>query len=276
MPHVQGDLAGVGVLDQVVVGEAERGVADADDVGRADRCPLHRAAVVVGAVVAVQVDDLVAAAGQFAQFGVVAGDHEVVQDQVVVVRAADPDRAAGQLEHRARAAEGAGGLRGEQGGPFAGVGAGQAGEGRGRAVGRVAEAQPGAGADVLAVDPAALVVGAVGAAGVLQQPVPVGGPQHGVVPGDPGVVQDDLAGRVAAEVVGQGRVDQQRPGVGDQDEGRRGGCARALSHAGHSIAAAVQRPFRIPGLDWTTVTARHYRSACPHATRRTIGDGTHE
>ena len=56
---VEGDLAGVDVLLELVADQAERGVADADDVAGADRRAVDRLAVEVGAVVAAEVDDLV-------------------------------------------------------------------------------------------------------------------------------------------------------------------------------------------------------------------------
>lgn len=91
--------------------------------------------------------------------------------------------------------------------------------------------------------------------------------------------------------VGPGRSDRARSGAGDPCEGRRGGCAGTLSHGAHSIAgavaAAVEEPFRSAGLDWTTASAHHYRSACPRiarrrnasrvaGSRRVLRNGTHE
>jgi hypothetical protein len=82
-------------------------VADAHDVAGADVGAVDRLAVEVGAVVAAEVGDLVAAVGVDAQFGVVAGDDQVVDDQVVVGGAADADGAGGQRPDAGRLPEGA-------------------------------------------------------------------------------------------------------------------------------------------------------------------------
>jgi hypothetical protein len=85
-----------------------------------------------------------------------------------------------------------------------------------------------AGSDVPRVDAAAVGVRAVRAAVVLQRPVVGTRPQDRVVPGDPGVLDDDVAERVPADEVGVvgGHQRAARPRVEDEF-GRRG----PLSHA---------------------------------------------
>jgi hypothetical protein len=180
--HVEGDLTGVDVLLEFVADEAERRVADADDVALADRGAGDAAAVEVRAVVAAEVGDLVRPVGQGAQFGVPAGDHQVVDDQVVVGGAADADGAGGQRPDGRGLPVGAReGRHGDGGGAFRGrCGAPQ--QDHAGAVGRAPEADDAAGADVPLVDAVAVGVGAVGAVLVLDGPVPVVRPQHRVVP----------------------------------------------------------------------------------------------
>src|SRR5690606_21209990 len=198
---VQGDLAGVDVLLEFVADQAERGVADADDVAGADGGAGDGRAVEVGAVVAAEVGDLVAAVGQGPQFGVAPGDHEVVEDEVVVGAAADADGAGGQRPDLGGPAVGAGEGRVRHGREaFRGGRRGVGEDGAGSGVG-AAEADDAAGADVAGGDALSVGVGAVGAVLVLQGPVAVRGAEHRVVPGDPGVVDDDVAQRVASDVV---------------------------------------------------------------------------
>src|SRR5206468_6559232 len=80
------DVAGVDELLQLAAGQPERGGPDADDVAFGQRRGPDLLAVDEGPVVAVQVDDLVAAGGP-GQLGVVAGDAQVGA-VVVVVRGA--------------------------------------------------------------------------------------------------------------------------------------------------------------------------------------------
>src|SRR5262249_36095812 len=93
---VERDLAGVDVLLQLVADEAERGVADPDDVTGGDRGAGDGPAVEEGAVVTVEVDDLVRPVHMGAQLRVPTGDDQVVDDHVVVAAAAYADGAAGQ------------------------------------------------------------------------------------------------------------------------------------------------------------------------------------
>src|SRR5690606_21041606 len=100
-------------------------------------------------------------------------------------------------------------------------------DGAGSGVG-AAEADDAAGADVAGGDALSVGVGAVGAVLVLEGPVAVRGAEHRVVPGDPGVVDDDVAQRVASDVVVADRGHPGGSGVGLQDEL---GCRRSLRHA---------------------------------------------
>jgi hypothetical protein len=220
--HVEGDLAGVDVLLQLVADQAERRVADADDVALVDAGPVDGLPVEERAVVAAQVDDLVRPVRQGAQLRVPSGHDQVVDDQVVVAAAADADHAGGQRAHRRGLPEGAGrGGQGDGGGALGG-GRGPVGEHRARAVGGVAEADDAAGADVPLVDAAAVGVRTVRAVLVPERPVIGVGPQDRVVPGDPGVVDDDVAQRVAADVVVVVRGHHRGPRLGFEDEfGRR-------------------------------------------------------
>ncbi|MDH6456241.1 hypothetical protein M2155_008740 [Streptomyces sp. SAI-119] len=226
---VEGDLAGVDVLLERVADQAERRVADAEDVTGSQGGAGDGPAVEVGAVVAAQVDDLVRAVGPGAQLGVAAGDDQVVDDEVVVLGTADTDGAGGQRTHGGGLAEGAG-----QAGHRDGGGAlrgGEAQHDRAGAVGRAAEADHAAGADVPLVDAAAVGVGAVGAVLVLEGPMAGLGSQHRVVPRDPGIVDDDVAQRVASDVVVVARAHHRGAGVGLQDELGRRRCDRPLRHA---------------------------------------------
>src|SRR5690349_20718265 len=88
----EGDLTGVDELLEPVPDQAERRVADADDVVRAEqrRATLgDRLTVDVGAGVRAEVADLETAAGRRVELGVVARDLEVGDDQLVLQRTAD-------------------------------------------------------------------------------------------------------------------------------------------------------------------------------------------
>jgi hypothetical protein len=87
--RAEGDLAVVDELPQFAAGQPERRVPDADDVRLAQDCGRNSPAIHVGAVVAAEVDDLVRTGGRFAQFGVMARNVEVRQDQVIIGNAAD-------------------------------------------------------------------------------------------------------------------------------------------------------------------------------------------
>ncbi|CAM5647710.1 hypothetical protein SGRIM119S_07092 [Streptomyces griseorubiginosus] len=104
----EGDLAGVDELLQAVADDPEGGVADTDDVRGAEqqRAALgNRLAVDVRAVVRAQVADLHAAVGHRVELGVVAGDLEVGDNQVVLQGTADThDATDGELVERGRAA----------------------------------------------------------------------------------------------------------------------------------------------------------------------------
>jgi hypothetical protein len=103
--HAQRDFAGVDELLQFLPDEMERGRPDADDVRLGHRGGGHPLAVDERAVVAGQVGDLVPAAAGPAQLGVVAGDAEVGDDDVVVGRAPDPQPPGGQPHDRAGRAD---------------------------------------------------------------------------------------------------------------------------------------------------------------------------
>ncbi len=97
MARGEGHLTGVDELLQPVADDPERGVADADDVGRAEqlRAALgDRLAVDVGAVVRAEVADLHAPVGRRVELRVVAGDLQVRDDQVVLQGTADAHHAA--------------------------------------------------------------------------------------------------------------------------------------------------------------------------------------
>jgi hypothetical protein len=108
VPGGEGDFTGVDELFEPVPDQAERRVADADDVVRAEqrRAALgDRLAVDVRAVVRAQVADLVAAVGRRVELGVVARDLEVGDHQLVLQRTADAHHAAQrELVERGRAA----------------------------------------------------------------------------------------------------------------------------------------------------------------------------
>ncbi|CAM5612845.1 hypothetical protein SVIOM74S_10460 [Streptomyces violarus] len=104
----EGHLTGVDELLEPVADDPERRVADADDIGRAEqlRAALgDRLAVDVRAVVRAQVADLHAAVGRRVELGVVPGDLEVRDHQLVLQGTADAHHAAeGELVERGRAA----------------------------------------------------------------------------------------------------------------------------------------------------------------------------
>ena len=104
----EGDLTGVDELLEPVADEAERRVADADDVVRAEQRGAglgDRLTVDVRAVVGAEVADLEAAVGRRVELGVVARDLEVGDDQFVLQRTADAHHAAErELVERGRAA----------------------------------------------------------------------------------------------------------------------------------------------------------------------------
>ena len=85
----EGDIALVDELPELAVLEPERGVPDADEVLFGQHLGGNPLAVDKGAVMATEVDNLVAAGGRFAQFRVVARDVDIGKDHVVVGYAAD-------------------------------------------------------------------------------------------------------------------------------------------------------------------------------------------
>ena len=85
----EGDVAVVDELDELAVLEPEGGIPDADDVLFGQHLAGNLLAVDEGAVMAAEVDDLVAAGGRFAQFRVPLRHVEVGKDQVVVGHPAD-------------------------------------------------------------------------------------------------------------------------------------------------------------------------------------------
>jgi hypothetical protein len=97
-----GDLALVDVMPQVAVPQPEGRAPDADDVAFGQRVRGDPAAVHVDPVVAIQVDDLVAARGELAQLRVKPGDLQVGQHQVVVRGTADAHPGDRERHHRGR------------------------------------------------------------------------------------------------------------------------------------------------------------------------------
>ncbi len=88
----EGDLARVDVLLECVVDEPESSPADCDDVELLEpHLVADSLTVDEGAVVASEVGELVAVNGVAVQLGVVPRDEHVVDDEVVVRRAADRD-----------------------------------------------------------------------------------------------------------------------------------------------------------------------------------------
>lgn len=224
---VEGDLAGVDVLLQLVADEAERGVADADDVTGRDRRAGDGLAVEERAVVAAEVDDLVRPVRLGPQFRVPSRDDQVVDDQVVVSAAADADGPGGQRPYGGRPAERAGGQgQGHGRGTFRGP----VDEFRPGAVGGVAEADDGAWAYAPLMDALAVGVRAVRAVLVLDGPVVGVGAQYRVVPGDPGVVDDDIAQWVASDVVVAAGAHHREARLGFEDEFGSDGRDRPLCH----------------------------------------------
>ena len=104
----EGDVTGVDELLEPVADDAERRVADADDVVRAEECRAalgDRHTVDERAVVRAEVADLEAPVGRRVELGVVARDLQVGDDQLVLQGTADAhDAAERQLVERGRAA----------------------------------------------------------------------------------------------------------------------------------------------------------------------------
>ena len=98
--RLEGGAAVVDVLDQLAAGQPEGGVADRDDVVVVQLGLVDPGAVDERAVVAAQVDDLVATGRRLPQLGVLLGHAEVGDHDVVV-------RAAADLHHLRLAAAGA-------------------------------------------------------------------------------------------------------------------------------------------------------------------------
>ena len=209
--RLERDVAFVDVLLQHAAGQPERGVADRDDVVLCQLRLVDLVAVDVGAVVAAEVEDLVAPGGRHPQLGVELGDAEVGQDDVVVRTAADlqhPRRL--ELDARRRLAVHAG---------HGGVGVGLAPAVHGRRRRRhhlggllnldaehrpvlgVADVDHARAGDVQPRDLLGAEEGAVPAAPVLEHPAVAHRVQHRVVPGDPGVVHRDVRAFVAADPV---------------------------------------------------------------------------
>ena len=162
-------LGGAGELLQLAADQPERGVAEADGVPLGQRGGSDPLLVDEGAVVAAQVDDAVFARGR-AQLGVVTGDAEVGDHEVVARRPADAQCLADHaVQHRS--------------------------------VFRVAEPDLPLPVDLDQVRPAAVRVAAVGAAGVGQHPAAVGQPELGMMPGHPGIGHRDVGLRIAADQV---------------------------------------------------------------------------
>ncbi len=215
------DVAGVNELLQLVARQAERGGPDADDVALGQRRGHDLLAVDEGAVVAVQVDDLVGGA-DVAQLGVVARDAQIGDDDVVVGSTADPQHLGRQPADHAglavpgrqhAAAHGRPALRHGRparwhDGPGGDDGRGPRGGLNGAVhlgpVDRVPEPDGGLPVEGEPGDPLRPVVGAVGAPGVLQDPGAAVELEDRMLPRHPVLVDDDVGGRVAADGVREG------------------------------------------------------------------------
>lgn len=102
---LEGDGAGVVVLLELAGHETERAVADRDQVALGDGGAQDALPVEVGAVEALQVDELGPPVAEPQELGVVAGHEQVVDDDVVVGFTTDPQpgrRCVHRREHSAR------------------------------------------------------------------------------------------------------------------------------------------------------------------------------
>ena len=166
-------LRRIGDLEQLAAGQPERGLAEADRVPLGQRRRGDPLLVDEGAVMAAQVHDAVSARRR-AQFGVVTGDAEVGDHDVVVRYPADAPRLARVVEQRAV----------EQ-----------------RPVLGIAQPDLALPVDLDQVRPAAVREAAVGAAEVGQRPAAAAWPELGMMPGHPDVGDHDVGLRIAADQV---------------------------------------------------------------------------
>ena len=202
-------LRRAGDLDQLASGQPERGVAEADGVPLGQRRLGDPLLVDEGAVVAAQVHDAVPARRR-AQLGVVAGDADVGDHDVVVRHPADaPRRPAHVVDQRDVRPGIARQYVVER-----------------RAVFGIAEPDLAGPVDLDQVRPAAVGVAAVGAAQVDERPAPVLRAELGVVPGHPGVGDHDVGLRIAADQVRAARRQAALARPGPHHQGWRG-CLRA-------------------------------------------------
>jgi hypothetical protein len=186
---------------QFPVGQAECGVADADNVLVADLGAVYPLAVQERAVVAAQVDDLVPATRGLPQFGVAAGDAQVVDGQVVVGSAADPHDPHGQRQHGRRPAiharHGLAGVR-----PYCrGRGRDHRVEAEQRSVLGVAEADEEWGENGEPGYPFGISECAICTSRILQNPDAVLGAQYRVPPRYARIVEEDSRVRIASDAV---------------------------------------------------------------------------
>ena len=193
------DVALVDELPELVAEQAEGGPADADQVLVGDRGGTgDTPAVHERAVVAAQVGDLVPAVTEVAQLGVHPGHAEVRDHQVIAGVPADAQQPGGRAHHRGGAA----------------VHAAHPGVRRGlpvacpvhrahhdRPVIGMAEPQDAVLANLDLADAPGPEEGPVGAPGVLEDPGVAVHPEHGVLPGDAGVVDDDVGPGITADPV---------------------------------------------------------------------------
>ena len=193
------DVTLVDELAELVTDQAEGSAADTDQVLLGHRGgPRDQLAVDEGAVVAAQVGDLVPAAAEVAELGVYPGHAEVGDHQVVLRGPADAQQPGGRAPHRGRAAVHT---------AHPGVQDGAPGPGpvhrahHHRPVIGMTETQDAVLADLNLADAPGAEEGSVGAAGVLEDPRVTVDPEHGVPPGDAGVVDHDVGLRVTADPV---------------------------------------------------------------------------
>ena len=184
--------AGVGELLQFPADQPERAGADTDDILLRQGREHDALAIDEGAVMAVKVDDAVCA-GHVAQFGVVAGDGRVGDDDVVVERPADAQRLGGQWPDHARVARGRPAGRVQTGSPDDAA--------QDRPVCGMAKPDLALPVDLDPVYPSVSGISAVGAAVVHQQPMTVVQAKHSMLPRHAGISDHDVALRIATDPV---------------------------------------------------------------------------
>ena len=193
----EGDIALVDELAQFLAEQAEGGPPDADDVLLGDGRPADLAAVHERAVVAAQVDDLVPAVAEVAQFRVVPGHAEIRDHQVVAWVAPDAQQPGGRAHYRGGPAVHAADPGADAGVPAAPVHRAH----HHRPVVGMAEPQDAVLGDLHLADTPGPEESPVGAPGVLEDPRVAVDPEHGVPPGDAGVVDHYLGAGITADPV---------------------------------------------------------------------------